>query len=1121
MAALSYTAYSAIFSQPTRAQGLVGHWGLGDEDEVMGSEISANSTAVSDGQTESNSTSLWNSQNSPSTFESTSAGTPAVGSYHFHFVSADGYRGTMSNDLSSTQGQLYKLTYRIKVVSGTASVELWNGGANVISQTQHTTAVSTYTKFTLYAARGANPLRVLVQSYNSAAEWYIDDISVKAVNAADLTPYANNGTVYGAAYTTDRNGQSNNAMDFDGTDDYINVGGSATLKPTDKITVSAWVYVDTASNDNLVAHLVTTTRIVTPTGGYALFWDDRASQSVTNSFRWVVTAGDNTYGQITTQNITNGWHHVVGTYDKDLGGTEEVKLYVDGAVKATGDYSSAMGQSPTNLFLGSSDGTQEFYNGSIADVRIYNRALSAAEVLELYGASKPVIQQSSTGKGLVGQWSLSDESQVVGSELFASFVNHPTAYPYETLSTSGRNITSAINTSSYGAVMSHTWGAGTINVAVGDKFLFTGTLTLNSGENPTVRLTDTPFNNPKSGDYTIAAGRNAFIVEADTAYASTMVSIQNTVASNWSMTDVSFKRIYEADSTPYGNNGTAYGAAYTTDRQGQSNNAMSFDGTNDYVEISDNSQLDFERTNPFSIAVWAKTTNTTDDNFSLYEKGDFVGNSQTYGFAIRPSAGNVDAWIQGTNNSNRIYWRGAHGATITNWNHYVMTYDGSSAVSGVSIYINDRPLSSSYTENTLSTSILNNSAADIGTGFAATFANGSMSDVRIYDRALSAAEVSELYGVNKPVVQVGALQKGLVGRWSLGDEDEVLGSEMLNDANAASDLSGNEANATTGWAGTATVASSSSDPSVGTYHFNITGDAATYLTNGLSFTSGKRYKLLYRSKVIAGAAMFHISDTVGYGWNDNRIDLSGFGAGGYNSVAEYFTANATAVALNVWVQSNSSQIYIDNFSLKEVHAADATPNATDGTVYGATYATDRNGLSNRAMDFDGTDDYIDLKSGKLSEDEQGTITAWVKMDSGTGGAVFGYGGTSGGNWPLFRAGISGNEIFLGTRPNGLDYEYTNAQTTLTNGVWYHLAWVSNGTTWYLYVNGQSESYTMGYGSAGKWFADITESSGPKTLIGAWFDGNTYQSRLDGQISDLRVYNRALSAAEVEMLYQSY
>ncbi|MEZ4577795.1 MAG: hypothetical protein R2875_07210 [Desulfobacterales bacterium] len=61
-------------------------------------------------------------------------------------------------------------------------------------------------------------------------------------NANDESGNGNNGTVYGAGLTADRHGNLNSAYNFDGINDYIDIGNN--VKPQFPITVSAWVKLD-------------------------------------------------------------------------------------------------------------------------------------------------------------------------------------------------------------------------------------------------------------------------------------------------------------------------------------------------------------------------------------------------------------------------------------------------------------------------------------------------------------------------------------------------------------------------------------------------------------------------------------------------------------------------------------------------------------------------------------------------------------------------------------------------------------------------------------------------------------------------------------------------------------
>ena len=72
------------------------------------------------------------------------------------------------------------------------------------------------------------------------------------------------------------------------------------------------------------------------------------------------------------------------------------------------------------------------------------------------------------------------------------------------------------------------------------------------------------------------------------------------------------------DESVNGNNGTVNGATLTTDRFGNGNSAYSFDGSNTYIDVSDNNSLDL--TSAFTLSVWIYQTNTYFSGYRLIDK---------------------------------------------------------------------------------------------------------------------------------------------------------------------------------------------------------------------------------------------------------------------------------------------------------------------------------------------------------------------------------------------------------------------------------------------------------------------------------------------------------------------
>jgi hypothetical protein len=76
---------------------------------------------------------------------------------------------------------------------------------------------------------------------------------------------------------------------------------------------------------------------------------------------------------------TTGWQHVTIVQN---GAANQRIVYVDGASTGTGSARNAANTG--DLWIGGAKSVNEYFNGTIDDVRFYNIALSAADVLELY-----------------------------------------------------------------------------------------------------------------------------------------------------------------------------------------------------------------------------------------------------------------------------------------------------------------------------------------------------------------------------------------------------------------------------------------------------------------------------------------------------------------------------------------------------------------------------------------------------------------------------------------------------------------------------------------------------------------------------------------------------------------
>ena len=187
--------------------------------------------------------------------------------------------------------------------------------------------------------------------------------------ANDASGNGNPGTlVNGTAWAT---GIASNAVNVDGSNDYINMGDKATLEGNATWTFATWINPDTfnTSRDTWLFYKQ-----------YVLQWGFLSGASRQQSVN--IGDGNNTILQGATTNgvqlNASTWTHIAVTYSNS-----QVKFYVNGALTDTITKTYTMGSNAKAFSISTS--TQSF-DGKLDDVRYYNRALSAPEILQVYGS---------------------------------------------------------------------------------------------------------------------------------------------------------------------------------------------------------------------------------------------------------------------------------------------------------------------------------------------------------------------------------------------------------------------------------------------------------------------------------------------------------------------------------------------------------------------------------------------------------------------------------------------------------------------------------------------------------------------------------------------------------------
>jgi len=241
-----------------------------------------------------------------------------------------------------------------------------------------------------YAPTGGNCVVNNAELQIMVRDWLQYDYNIEAVapnpaglmalyefenNANDTSGNGNDATLYnGPTYAA---GQIGQAISLDGVDDLVDCGYDATLNITGAVTVSAWINVTTGARDQKVAGNQDGS-----TGGYKMgvYSDNKVEFEVRNPLNQSTNNRSVGGGTVLTTGV---WYHVAGVYSQG----NYIRTYVNGKLDRELVTTAKLGLSSGPLRLGREPmSLGSFFSGKLDDVRVYNYALSPAEIMSLAGA---------------------------------------------------------------------------------------------------------------------------------------------------------------------------------------------------------------------------------------------------------------------------------------------------------------------------------------------------------------------------------------------------------------------------------------------------------------------------------------------------------------------------------------------------------------------------------------------------------------------------------------------------------------------------------------------------------------------------------------------------------------
>jgi hypothetical protein len=222
------------------------------------------------------------------------------------------------------------------------------------------------------------PASVDIPTNGIVAYWSFDENA--GTIAYDATSNSNNGTVNGATWVQ---GKMGSALQFNGTNSYVDCGVKTSLNPTSAVTVSAWI--------NLNNYPGFYYSLVQNGDSYRLLLTDWSGAQGKGIRIDGLSGGTAATDQLCSQTfLLNTWYHIAFTFSSS---THELRCYVNGLLKSLTCWNGAC---PTGMVSSSFPfriGNQpsfgsfidnNYFDGKMDAIRIYNRALSASEITALY-----------------------------------------------------------------------------------------------------------------------------------------------------------------------------------------------------------------------------------------------------------------------------------------------------------------------------------------------------------------------------------------------------------------------------------------------------------------------------------------------------------------------------------------------------------------------------------------------------------------------------------------------------------------------------------------------------------------------------------------------------------------
>ena len=198
---------------------------------------------------------------------------------------------------------------------------------------------------------------------------------------SDLSRSGNNGVLTNGP--TFNSGNGGNIV-FDGSNDYVETNNTINISSNQSRTIDVWVYL----NNSITRH------VLCSWGGFGqdILCNLEVNQVVGANTNYPYFAGFNNDAYIAQTISLNTWTNLTLTYDTGtIISSNGIKMYINGLSKSVlfPNGNRILNTTNSKIYIGyEGAGSRNPMNGRIANCKIYNRALSATEILQNYNATK-------------------------------------------------------------------------------------------------------------------------------------------------------------------------------------------------------------------------------------------------------------------------------------------------------------------------------------------------------------------------------------------------------------------------------------------------------------------------------------------------------------------------------------------------------------------------------------------------------------------------------------------------------------------------------------------------------------------------------------------------------------